>query len=445
MSKYFGTDGVRGIANKTLTPEIAYKLGRIGGYIFSKDGKKPKALIGLDTRISGPMFEGALIAGLLSVGAEVMRLGVISTPGVAYLTKVTNAEMGIMISASHNPFEDNGIKIFGPNGFKLTDEQEAEIERLMGEEDTLPRPIGKDIGVVSNYFEGSQKYLSYLQETVDNDFADIHVGLDCANGATSSLAAHLFADLEAEIYTIGNTPNGTNINDGFGSNETAKLQELVKEKGLDIGLAFDGDGDRLIAVDEKGNVVNGDQIMYICASYLKERNQLKNDTVVATVMSNLGFYRALEEIDVNVVTANVGDRYVMEKMLEEGHNFGGEQSGHVIFLNYSTSGDGMLTAIQLVNIMKETGKTLSELADGMTTYPQVLENLQVANKQEVLNNPQIISEINAVEKELGKKGRVLVRPSGTEPLIRVMVEAETKEECTKYVQRLIDKIKNVNN
>lgn len=440
MGKYFGTDGVRGVANKSLTPETAFKIGRIGGYIFAKEGKKPKVLIGLDTRISGSMFEGALVAGLLSIGAEVMRLGVISTPGVAYLTKVTNAEMGIMISASHNPYEDNGIKIFGPNGFKLSDEQEAEIEALMDTEDTLPRPVGDDIGVVSNYFEGSQKYLSYLQETVDHDFAGIHVGLDCANGATSSLAPHLFADLEAEIYTIGNNPNGININEGVGSNHTERLQALVKEKELDVGLAFDGDGDRLIAVDEKGNVVDGDQIMFICASYLHRKNKLHKDTVVATVMSNLGFYKAMSRRGILVETADVGDRYVMEKLLADGYNFGGEQSGHVIFLSHSTSGDGMLTAIQLVHIMKETKKTLSELASEMKVYPQVLKNLRVTDKESALKNPKILDEIDRVEKELGETGRVLVRPSGTEPLIRVMVEAETEADCEKYVDQLIDVI-----
>ncbi len=437
MGKYFGTDGVRGIANKSLTPEIAFKIGRIAGYIFSKEGKNPKVLIGQDTRISGPMFEGALIAGLLSIGAEVMRLGVISTPGVAYLTKVTNSQMGIMISASHNSFEDNGIKIFGPNGFKLTDEREAEIERLMDLEDNLPRPVGKDIGVLSNYFEGSQKYLSYLQETVDNDFTDIHIALDCAHGATSSLAAHLFADLDAEIYTIGNNPNGTNINDGVGSTHPENIQAMVKEKELDIGLAFDGDGDRLIAVDEKGNIVNGDQIMYICASYLKEKNQLNKDTVVTTIMSNLGFHKALEKEGINIVSADVGDRYVLEKMLEGEYNFGGEQSGHVIFLNHSTSGDGMLTAIQLIDIMKETGKSLSELAEGMTVYPQVLKNVRVMNKEQALHNSNIVAEIERVKDELGDSGRVLVRPSGTESLIRVMVEAETKEACEKYVDQLM--------
>ena len=441
MGKYFGTDGVRGVANETLTPEIAYKLGRISGHLFKKEDGKPKVLIGLDTRVSGPMLEGALVAGLLSIGAEVMRLGVISTPGVAYLTKVTNAEMGIMISAAHNPFGDNGIKIFGPSGYKLSDEQEAEIEALMDEEDTLPRPTGDGIGTVSNYFEGSQKYLSYLQETVDHEFTDMYVGLDCANGATSSLAAHLFADLDAELFTIGNSPNGTNINDGYGSNATENLQALVKEKELDIGLAFDGDGDRLIAVDENGEVVNGDQVMYICAKHLHEKGALKNETVVATVMSNLGLHRSLEKLGVQVVTSNVGDRYVMEKMVEEGHNFGGEQSGHVIFLDHSTTGDGMLTAIQLVNIMKETGKPLSELAAEMPIFPQLLENVEVTDKNVVLNSDEVYAEIDAVEQALGSDGRVLVRPSGTEPLIRVMVEAETEDACETYVQQIVDKIK----
>lgn len=440
MGKYFGTDGVRGIANKDLTPEIAFKIGRIAGHIFTKEGKQPRVLIGLDTRISGPMFEGALLSGFMSVGSEVMLLGTISTPGVAYLTKVTNADIGVMISASHNSYEDNGIKIFGPNGFKLTDELESEIERLMEEEDTLPRPAGEQLGVLSKYFEGSQKYLSYLQETIDNDFTDIHVGLDCANGATSSLAAHLFADLDAEIYTIGNNPNGMNINDGVGSTHPEKMQELVKNKELDIGLSFDGDGDRLIAVDEKGNIVDGDQIIYICAKYLHETEQLEKNTVVTTVMSNLGFYKAMEELGVDVVTADVGDRYVMEKMRDDGYNFGGEQSGHVIFLNHSTSGDGMLTGVQLINIMKETGKKLSELAEGMTIFPQVLKNVRVANKQEALQHPEIVAAIEEVKAELGAEGRVLVRPSGTESLIRVMVEAETEEACKKYVNQLIQVI-----
>lgn len=444
MGKYFGTDGVRGIANKSLTPETAFQLGRVSGHVFTKEGKKPKVLIGRDTRISGHMFEGALVAGLLSVGAEVMRLGVISTPGVAYLTKVTNAELGIMISASHNPFEDNGIKLFGPNGFKLTDEQEADIEILMDVEDTLPRPVGKDIGVVSNYFEGTQKYISYLQETIDTDFDGINVAIDCANGATSSIAAHLFADLEAEIFTIGNNPDGYNINDGVGSTSPEKLQALVVEKDADIGIAFDGDGDRLIAVDEKGKIVDGDKIIYICAKYLQEQNMLKDNTVVATVMSNLGLHKAFDKLDIHFIQTEVGDRNVMEKMRQNGYNFGGEQSGHIIFLNYSTSGDGMLTAIQLINIMKETGKKLSELASELTIYPQILKNIQVNDKYRALNNPRILDEIDYVKQSLGESGRVLVRPSGTESLIRVMIEAETNEECEKYANQIADVIKDLN-
>lgn len=440
---YFGTDGVRGIANKTLTPEIAYKLGRIGGYLFKKDDLRAKVLIGRDTRISGPMFEGALIAGLLSSGAEVMRLGVITTPGVAYLTKAMGAHLGIMISASHNPFEDNGIKLFGPNGMKLSDEEEAEVERLLNSEDSLPRPIGKEIGTINDYYESSQKYLSYLQETIDNTFEGLNVGLDCANGSTSSLAALLFANLEADIYTIGNSPNGTNINDGFGSTHPEQLQKIVVEKGLDVGLAFDGDGDRLIAVDEKGNIVDGDKIMYICATYLHERNMLPKQTVVATVMSNLGLYKALENKGIDVVTTKVGDRYVLEKMLEGNYALGGEQSGHIIFLDHLTSGDGMLTGVQLLNIMVETGKPLSELAAEMPTYPQVLKNVAVENKDEMLKNETLLEAIRNVEEELGESGRVLVRPSGTESLIRVMVEAETEAQCEQYVNQLVETIESL--
>src|SRR5699024_5044421 len=298
-------------------------------------GKTPIVLIGMDPRISGPLFEHALIAGLMSIGAEVMRLGVISTPATAYLTKVTNAELGIMISASHNSFEDNGIKLFGPNGYKLTDEQEAEIEKLLDEDDTLPRPIEDQIGVASNYFEGAQKYLSYLQETINNEFDDFYVVLDCANGATSSMVPQLFADLEAEFDTIGNNPDGKNINDGVGSTYPEKLQELVVEKNAHIGLAFDGDGDRLIAVDENGQVIDGDQIMYICAKYLKEKGSLRGNTVVTTVMSNLGLLKALEEIDIEVEKVGVGDRHILEKMRDTEFNFGGEQSGHIIFHDYN--------------------------------------------------------------------------------------------------------------
>ena len=302
MGKYFGTDGVRGVANTELTPELAFKLGRFGGFVLTKNTERPKILIGRDTRISGHMLEGALVAGLLSIGAEVMRLGVISTPGVAYLTKALGAQAGVMISASHNPVADNGIKFFGPDGFKLSDGQEEEIEKYLDmKEDILPRPIGGDLGQVSDYFEGGQKYLQFLKQSVDEDFSGIHVALDCAHGATSSLAAHLFADLEADISTMGSSPNGLNINEGVGSTHPEALAAFMKEKEADVGLAFDGDGDRLIAIDENGDIVDGDQIMFICGKYLKQEGRLKHSTVVSTVMSNLGFHKGLEELEIHGV------------------------------------------------------------------------------------------------------------------------------------------------
>ncbi|WP_152658496.1 phosphoglucosamine mutase [Oceanobacillus sp. CFH 90083] len=443
MGKFFGTDGVRGVANEALTPELAFKLGRFGGYTLTKGSEKPRVLIGRDTRISGHMLEGALIAGLLSTGAEVMRLGVISTPGVAYLTKAMSAQAGVMISASHNPVEDNGIKFFGSDGFKLTDEQEAEIEALLEkEEDDLPRPTGAAVGSVSDYFEGGQKYLSFLKDTIDNDFDGLRIAVDCAHGATSSLATHLFADLEADIHSMGSTPNGLNINDGVGSTHPEGLQQFVLDKEADIGLAFDGDGDRLIAVDEKGRIVDGDKIMFICAKYLKEIGMLRQDTVVSTVMSNLGFYKALEEAGLKSEKTAVGDRYVMEEMRKNGYNLGGEQSGHIIFLDYITTGDGLLSALQLVNVMRESGKPLSELADEMTIFPQTLINVRVSDKEEALTSPVILDEVQAVEKDLGENGRVLVRPSGTEPLVRVMVEAKTEDDCKTYAERIVKVIEN---
>ncbi|MGE7663349.1 phosphoglucosamine mutase [Peribacillus sp. NPDC097197] len=438
MGKYFGTDGVRGIANTELTPELAFKLGRFGGYVLTKNSEKPKVLIGRDTRISGEMLEGALVAGLLSIGAEVMRLGIISTPGVAYLTKALSAEAGVMISASHNPVADNGIKFFGPDGFKLSDEQEAEVEALIDlENDELPRPTGGDLGHLNDYFEGGQKYLQYLKQSVDEDFTGIHVALDCAHGATSSLAMHLFADLDADISTMGASPNGLNINDGVGSTHPEALAEFLKEKGADVGLAFDGDGDRIIAIDEKGNIVDGDQIMYICAKYLKENNRLKKGTVVSTIMSNLGFYKGLEEHGIHSAQTAVGDRYVVEEMRKGGYNLGGEQSGHIIFLDYNTTGDGLLTGLQLVNIMSETQKPLSELASEMQKYPQTLINVKVTDKHGVTGNEKVQEVIKEVEAEMGGNGRILVRPSGTEPLVRVMAEAPTIEECTRYVDRIV--------
>ncbi|MFF3025271.1 phosphoglucosamine mutase [Gottfriedia sp. NPDC057948] len=442
MGKYFGTDGVRGVANKELTPELAYKIGRCGGYVLTKNNVKPKIIVGRDTRVSGHMLEGALVAGLLSIGAEVMRLGVISTPGVAYLTKALGAQAGVMISASHNPVADNGIKFFGPDGFKLLDEQEDEIEELMDAEvDRLPRPTGNDLCQVSDYFEGGQKYLQFLKNTIDEDFSGLLVALDCAHGATSSLAPYLFADLEADIVTMGTNPNGFNINDGVGSTHPEALAVLVKEKGADIGLSFDGDGDRLIAIDENGEIVDGDQIMYICAKYLNEKGRLKQNTIVSTVMSNLGFYKAVETNGMKSAVTGVGDRYVMEEMRKNGFNLGGEQSGHIIFLDHITTGDGMLSAIQLVSIVKETGKTLSQLAGEMKKYPQLLINVRVTDKNEALNNERIKAIISEVEEEMNGNGRILVRPSGTEPLIRVMAEAPSEAECKQYVERIVAIVK----
>ena len=442
MGKYFGTDGVRGVANSELTPELAFKLGRFGGYVLTKDKERPKVLIGRDTRVSGHMLEGALVAGLLSIGAEVMRLGVISTPGVAYLTKATGAQAGVMISASHNPVADNGIKFFGPDGFKLSDEQELEIENLMDlEVDDLPRPVGADLGQVNDYFEGGQKYLQHLKQTADEDFSGIHVALDCAHGATSSLATYLFADLDADLSTMGASPNGLNINEGVGSTHPEALAEFLKEKGADVGLSFDGDGDRLIAIDENGEIVDGDQIMYICAKYMKEHGQLKQGTVVSTVMSNLGFYKALEVQGIHSVPTAVGDRYVVEEMRKSGYNLGGEQSGHIIFLDYNTTGDGLLTGVQLINIMKITQKPLSELASEMKKFPQKLVNIRVKDKYHVTDNETVKSVIAEVESEMNGDGRILVRPSGTEPLVRVMAEASTEELCEAYVSRIADVVK----
>lgn len=442
MGKYFGTDGVRGVANSELTPELAFKLGRFGGYVLTKNAKRPKVLIGRDTRISGHMLEGALVAGLLSIGAEVMRLGVISTPGVAFLTKVMGAQAGVMISASHNPVADNGIKFFGPDGFKLSDDEELEIEKLLDmKEDNLPRPVGKELGQVTDYFEGVQKYIQYLKQTVDEDFEGIHIALDCAHGATSSLATHLFADLEADLSTMGASPNGLNINDGVGSTHPEALAQFVKEKGADVGLAFDGDGDRLIAVDENGHIIDGDQIMYICAKHMQQEGRLKQSTVVSTVMSNLGFHKGLEALGINSVQTAVGDRYVVEEMKKNNYNLGGEQSGHIIFLDYNTTGDGLLTGLQLVNIMKKTKKPLSELASEMKKYPQKLVNVRVTDKHKVLENEKVKKAIREAEEEMKGNGRILVRPSGTEPLVRVMAEAPTEEECNRYVEKIANTVK----
>ncbi len=437
----FGTDGVRGEANKELSPELAFKLGRFGGYVLAQhaEEERPRVLVGRDTRISGRMLEYALVAGLLSTGAEVLRLGVISTPGVAYLTRQQNATAGIMISASHNPAKDNGIKFFGADGFKLDDDQEAEIEELVNkEEDDLPRPSAEGLGHSGEYKESILKYIQYLKQTISGDLSGMRVVLDAAHGATSPIVNRLFADLETDFYVIGASPDGLNINDQVGSTHPEALAEKVVEKEADIGLAFDGDGDRLIAVDEKGNIVDGDQILYICGKYLNDRGQLKNSTIVSTVMSNLGFYKALKEEEIESIKTAVGDRHVMKEMRENGYNLGGEQSGHIIFLDHSTSGDGLLAGIQLMKIMKETGKTLSELASELTIYPQRLVNVRVeaADKSAVMDHPEVIQAMEEAQAEMGDSGRVLLRPSGTEPLFRVMVEAESQEECDAYCEKI---------
>lgn len=440
MGKYFGTDGVRGEANKELTPELAFKLGRYGGYVLSQhetDDRQPRVLVGRDTRISGQLLENALIAGLLSVGIEVFQLGVISTPGVAYLTRVQKASAGVMISASHNPAQDNGIKFFGNDGFKLVDEQEAEIEALLdAAEDTLPRPSAEGLGTVDEFPEGLLKYSQFLRQTIPGDLEGITVCVDAANGATATSVNRLFADLETDFYTMGTSPNGLNINDGVGSTHPEKLAEFVVEKGADVGLAFDGDGDRVIAIDEQGNIVDGDKIMYICAKYLAEQKRLKQDTIVTTVMSNLGFHKAVEAIGLKDVITQVGDRYVVEEMRKNDYNFGGEQSGHMIFLDFNTTGDGMLSGIQLLNIMKQTGKKLSELAGEVTIYPQKLVNIRVTDKNGAMDVPAIRKIVEETEAEMNGEGRILVRPSGTEPLLRVMAEAPTTEKVDYYVDKI---------
>ncbi|MGX7328686.1 phosphoglucosamine mutase [Enterococcus bulliens] len=440
MGKYFGTDGVRGEANTELTPELAFKLGRCGGYVLSQHesaDRTPRVLVGRDTRISGQMLENALIAGLLSVGIEVFQLGVISTPGVAYLTRLQKASAGVMISASHNPAQDNGIKFFGSDGFKLVDDQEAEIEALLdAPEDTLPRPSSTGLGTVEEYPEGLMKYSQFLVQTIPSDLSGLTVCIDAANGATASSVNRLFADLETDFYTMGTSPDGLNINDGVGSTHPERLAAMVVEKQADAGLAFDGDGDRVIAVDELGNIIDGDKIMYICAKYLAEKKRLKHDTIVTTVMSNLGFHKAVEQIGLKDVITQVGDRYVVEEMRKNDYNFGGEQSGHMIFLDFNTTGDGMLSGIQLLNVMKETGKTLSELAAEVEIYPQQLVNIRVSNKYGAMDVPKIKAVIEEAEQEMNGEGRILVRPSGTEPLLRVMAEAPTDEKVTYYVEKI---------
>jgi phosphoglucosamine mutase len=442
MGKYFGTDGVRGVANRELTPELAYRIGRCGGVVLAGGTHRPKVLIGLDTRISGAMLESALTAGLLSIGADVVRLGVVTTPAVAYLTRKLGADAGVMISASHNPVEDNGIKFFGGDGFKLLDETEAEIERLMdAEEDALPRPTGGGIGTVTTDTSARQWYLDFLQTTVKHRFDGLKLVLDCAHGAAYELAPEVFRRLGAEVIAYGADPNGLNINDGVGSTHPEMLAAKVREHGADLGLAFDGDADRLIAIDENGEETDGDYVLCICGDAMKRAGKLKRDTVVTTVMANIGFFQAAKTLGLQTVQTAVGDRYVMEEMVRGGYNLGGEQSGHVIFLDHNTTGDGILTGLQLVDTVVGSGKKLSELKRLMRKFPQTLVNVRVADKSRFQGNSAIDAAIASAQAALGESGRILVRPSGTEALIRVMAEGPELAEIERHAAAIADVIR----
>ena len=442
MLKYFGTDGVRGVANQDLSPELAFKLGRDGGYVLTKNKAKEeqaKVLVSRDTRISGQMLEYALISGLLSVGIEVLEVGVITTPGLSYLVRAQGADAGVQISASHNPVEDNGIKFFGSDGLKLSDEMEGEIEKLIdAPEDNLPRPSAKGLGSVTDFHEGGAKYLQFIENTIPEDLGGIKVVIDGANGAASSLISRLFADCGVDFTTIATHPDGLNINDHVGATHTKKLQEEVVKQGAQLGLAFDGDADRCIAVDENGHEVDGDHIMYILGSYMEDGGRLKKDTIVTTVMSNLGFTKALQRRGIKNVRTQVGDRYVSEEMRANGYNLGGEQSGHVIMSDYHNTGDGMLTGLHLMLVMKRTGKSLTELLTDFKEYPQYLVNVPVKDKKSWKEHQPILDVIKEVENEMGDEGRVLVRPSGTQSLLRVMAEGPTQEETDAYVKRITD-------
>lgn len=441
MGKFFGTDGVRGVANLELTPELVFRLGRFGAHVLTQQKQNAKMVIGRDTRLSGEMLEAALIAGITSVGVDVVRLGVISTPGVAFLTKHLEADAGVMISASHNPFPDNGIKFFNADGHKLADHIEDQIEKLLlQDEDSLPRPTAEKIGRIVDDSKSYQHYLSHLKSTIDIDLCGVHVVVDGANGAAYQLAPQLLRELGADVTTIHSTPDGKNINVDCGSTHPESLQQEVLAKGAHLGLAFDGDADRLIAVDDKGQLLDGDKILFICGQYLKEHGKLNQDTIVTTVMSNIGFFKAAENAGLSTEKTKVGDRYVLERMLSGCFNLGGEQSGHIIFLDYSTTGDGLLSAIQLLQVMKETGERLSDLGSRVKTYPQLLQNVVVKSKEGWEQNGAIQAAIHEVEGQLKENGRVLVRPSGTEPLIRVMAEGPDKEVVKQYVQKIVDVI-----
>ena len=436
MRKYFGTDGIRGIAGESLTADLSFKVGKALGKLLTEEKEHPKVVIGRDTRISCDMIEHALTAGLTSTGVNVMTVGTIPTPAIAYLTKTIETDSGIMISASHNPYQDNGIKIFGPDGFKLTDEQELEIESLIDNSEQIKNASFEKIGKVYGGNELTQKYIQHIKQSITGDLSDIKIALDCANGATTGVAPFIFGDLEADIETIGCQPNGININDNVGSTKIETISEFVKENNVDVGFAFDGDGDRVLAVDAEGNVVDGDKIMFILAKHLKEQGELKDNMVVSTVMSNIGFYKAIEENGLQSVKTAVGDRYVVEEMRKNDYSLGGEQSGHIVLMNYATTGDGILTAVKLSNIIKTSGKSLKELASEVSIYPQKLVNIKVVDKKTAMEDAEILAECEKVEKELEGNGRILLRASGTENLIRVMVEASSDELTDKYCEQV---------
>ncbi|MCL6447654.1 MAG: phosphoglucosamine mutase [Armatimonadetes bacterium] len=440
MGGMFGTDGVRGVANRDLTPELALQIGRAGAYVLAKKHPGAPLVIGRDTRISGDMLEAALIAGICSAGVRVLRAGVLPTPAVAYLTRALGAAGGVVISASHNPVADNGIKFFGPDGFKLPDFIEEEIELLVNCRETIPLPVGPEVGCCSEVAEAGSRYLGFLKEKAPVDLSGLKVVADCANGAASSVLPELLRELGADVVPLFHRPNGVNINAACGSTYPQALREAVLFYKADLGLACDGDADRLIAVDERGNVVDGDQIMVICGRDLKAQGRLKKNTVVVTVMSNLGLHLAFRQDGIQVLETMVGDRYVLEELLKSGAAFGGEQSGHILFLDDHTTGDGLLTALKLLAVVVKRGAALSELAAQMERLPQLLKNVPVADKQKVMASPFLQEAIRRQEQRLNGQGRILVRPSGTEPLIRVMAEGRDPGQLRLIVEELIQVI-----
>ncbi len=443
MSRMFGTDGVRGIANKELTVELAYKLGKAGACVLTKGTHKTKILVGMDTRISGDMLESALIAGILSVGAEAISVGVVPTPAVSYLTKKYNADAGVVISASHNPVEYNGIKFFNGEGFKLTDELEDKIQELIENDFAgIEVPVGENVGRQDVVTTGVEEYVDFAVSTIEGDLKGLKIAIDCANGASFKTAELALEKLGVEVLAIHNTPDGVNINKKCGSTHPEDLMKFVVENKCNLGLAFDGDADRCLAVDENGKLVNGDFMMVIAAKHLKAIGKLNHNTVVVTVMSNLGLHIALKEAGIKTVSTKVGDRYVLEEMAKEGYSIGGEQSGHVIFLDFNTTGDGLVSGLQLAATVKSTGKTVSELANVMRELPQVLVNAKVPNNMKDIHekDEEIMADIQAMEDKMAGCGRVLIRPSGTEPLVRVMLEGENQEEIDKMAHDLAKKI-----